>query len=134
MKLLLKKDIAPLRQAMKTRIDEEAENMRALFLTPGAGQAAVYEQKRIEAEAFMANESIGNAEIPHLAEEASRNGISVFDQAVIYLSLRQRWLNASSIIERLRLDAKDAVDRARTPAEIETVSKINWEPVTALAV
>lgn len=107
--------------------------MRALFLTPGAGQAAVYEQKRIEAEAFMANESIGNAEIPHLAEEASRNGISVFDQAVIYLSLRQRWLTASTIIERLRLEAKDAVDRAQTPAEIETASKINWSSATALA-
>lgn len=126
MKLSLAKDLTHLKEEAKKLIDERAEKARGRYITLGAGQSMVYDQKRTEAEAFMANENVSPAEIPHLVSEASRNGITVFEQAVIFLSMRQQWLNISPIIEDKRLAAKDAVDAAVNPAQIEAATIIDW--------
>ncbi len=132
-RLSLSKNIAALRLAATTAIDIAAEQERGKYLTLGSGQAMVYDQKRREAEEFIANPEISEGEIPHLVAEAAKNGVPKFDQAVIYLTMRQQWLTISPIIETKRLAAKAAVMAAQTPAEIEQAQDIDWTALAILA-
>ena len=126
MQLSLTKNLEPLRAAALARIDASAEATRGIFMTLGSGQAMVYDQKRDEAEIYVANPETSPGELPHLAAEAAQNGISMFDQAVIYLTMRQQWLTVSPMIENRRLTAKAAVAVATTPAQIEAAANIDW--------
>jgi hypothetical protein len=132
MKLNLTVDMTALKLAAAAKIDTSAEAARGLFVTLGSGQAMVYDQKAKEAEAFMANEAIALGEIPHLSGEAALNGIPVFDQAVIYLTMAQQWRTASSVIEAKRLAAKQAVTEAKSPAAIDAATLIDWSELQIL--
>ncbi|WP_454287271.1 hypothetical protein [Rhizobium arsenicireducens] len=128
MKLNLNRDIAALRTEAWARIDAAAEQSRVQFMTLGSGQAMVYDQKRREAEAFMANPAVSPGEIPHLVAEATQNGLTSYDQAVIYLTMSQQWLTVSPIIENIRLGAKTSVGAATSPASILAVEAAIWWP------
>lgn len=132
MRLVLKKDLAHERVHAKKHIDEDAELVRSLFITPGSGQALVYQQKRAEAELVSSDPEINPALVPHIAREADLNGISLLDQAAIVLTMAHQWTEISSMIEERRLAAKAAIDAARTPAEIEAVI-VDWSDIKALA-
>ena len=129
MKLSLSKNLAPLRAQALLDIDAQAETVRGFFITPGSGQALVYDQKRAEAETYMADPAAQHSEIPHLVSEAAMNGISLFDQAVDYLTMRQMWLTISPAIEMRRLAAKAAVASAQTPAAIAVAGSIDWSDI-----
>ncbi|WP_210339127.1 hypothetical protein [Ensifer sp. ENS04] len=131
-RLSLSKNITALRLAATMAIDTAAEQERGKYLTLGSGQAMVYDQKRREAEEFIANPEISDGEIPHLVAEAAKNQISKYDQAVIYLTMRQQWLTISPIIETKRLAAKSAVAAAQTPTEIEQAQIIDWTELAIL--
>lgn len=133
MRLSLSKNVAALRLAATAAIDAAAEQERGKYLTLGSGQAMVYDQKRREAEEFMANPEIGDGEIPHLVAEAAKNGVPKFDQAVVYLTMRQQWLTISPIIETKRLAAKSAVAAAQTPEQIAAAQVIDWTELAILA-
>lgn len=132
-RLSLSKNITALRLAATMAIDAAAEQERGKYLTLDLGQAMVYDQKRREAEEFMRNPEISDGEIPHLVAEAAKNEISKYDQAVIYLTMRQQWLTISPIIETKRLAAKAAVMAAQTPAEIEAARVVDWNELAVLA-
>lgn len=127
MKLNLTRNLTLTRIEAWATIDAEAERVRGKFMTLGSGQAMVYDQKRREAETFMANQGVSPEEIPHLTTESAMNGISIFDQAVIYLTMSEQWLTVSPMIENLRLAAKAAVGNATNPQEIyEATMNIGW--------
>jgi len=127
MKLNLTRNLTLIRIEAWATIDAEAERVRGQFMTLGSGQAMVYDQKRREAEVFMANQGVSPGEIPHLTTESTMNGISIFDQAVIYLTMSEQWLTVSPMIENLRLAAKAAVSNATNPREIyEATMNIGW--------
>lgn len=133
MHLNLSKNLEPLKTEASAHIDREAERIRGRYITRGSGQAMIYDQKRREAEEFMRNPEISDGEIPHLVAEAAKNEISKYDQAVIYLTMRQQWLTISLIIETKRLAAKAAVMAAQTPAEIEAARVVDWNELAVLA-
>lgn len=127
MKLNLTRNLTLIRIEAWATIDAEAERVRGQFMTLCSGQAMVYDQKRREAEVFMANQGVSPGEIPHLTTESTMNGISIFDQAVIYLTMSEQWLTVSPMIENLRLAAKAAVSNATNPREIyEATMNIGW--------
>lgn len=126
MKLSLKKDLTPLKEEAKSRIDAAAEKERGKYITLGSGQAMVYDQKAKEAELYMTDENIPHGEIPHLVAEAEVNDITIFDQAVVYLTMRQQWLTISPIIESKRLKAKEAISAATNPEEIALSEVVDW--------
>ncbi|RWM27909.1 MAG: hypothetical protein EOR77_30790 [Mesorhizobium sp.] len=126
-------DLTALQALAKEYIDAQAENVRSRFITLGSGQAMVYQQKRLEAEAYMADPEIAPGEIPHLVREAALNDIPLFDQAVIVLTMAEQWKVVSSYIEDFRLAAKKAVALATTPAAIDVAKQIDWSPIMAFA-
>jgi hypothetical protein len=97
------------RKAMlKADVDHKAERARALYITPGDGQAMAYAAKTEEARAFLANASIG----PHLALEAKRLGMSTKDTANHIIRIAEAWARTSAEIEDLRLRTKAAIEEA----------------------
>lgn len=135
MRLSLAKDLEPLRAAAKIQIDADAEAVRLRYITPGEGQAMVYQQKATEAE-IVVSLPIGEAEkadFPVLSAEIGPTVPPTDDEdadlraaAQVVLNMRAMWAGIAAAIEALRLTAKNAVAAAGTPAEIEAASAVPW--------
>lgn len=133
MLLTLSKNLAPLKVDARRKVDLEAEKVRQFFITPGSGQAMVYREKQIEAEAVVANPSISVSEVPHIAAEAELNQITLLDQAAVILTMAHQWIQISVLIEERRLVAKATVDQATNPIEIEAAAEVDWSDILAMA-
>lgn len=126
MKLNLTKNLDAIREAACAHVDEQAEVARRQYVTPGAGQAMVYLQKRQEAEAVCANPSIDPAQVPHIAAEAAVYGLTLLDQAAIVLTMSEAWAVASTSIEMKRLTTKDAIRASSSVFEIDRLKQVDW--------
>lgn len=122
MELTLSKDLTPLKEAALRRIDEEAGQVRLQFITDAPGQGMVYMRKEEEATRYMVDPNDGP--FPHLISESASNGISMFEQAVEFLSMAHAWSEASAKIEKKRLSAKRAIEAATNPNQ--TKVKVDW--------
>ena len=122
MKLNLRKDLTPLREAAKAKIDNAAEAERLKYLTNGSAQAMVYRAKQDEAAEFLATGKLG----PFIISEA--NALSMTHQQVVdrWVAMQAQWLQIAALIEAKRLVAKDAVDAAVTPAAIDAAASVSW--------
>ncbi|WP_342234661.1 hypothetical protein [Inquilinus sp. OTU3971] len=135
MRLSLAKDLEPLRTAARAKIDAEAEALRLRYITPGEGQAMVYQQKAAEAEVVVSL-PIGEAaktDFPVLAAEigptvppTENEDADLRAAAQVVLNMRAMWAGIAAAIEALRLTAKNAVAAGGTPAEIEAASNVSW--------
>ena len=119
-------------------IDNQAENIRLKLITPGAGQALVYQGKKEEAARFLAqypdhNDALVNADVtiwPLLNAEVPVTAPCMWlvAQTVTYLS--SEWTRISALIETIRLEAKVAVGRAASVTEINSItSSITWPAI-----
>lgn len=126
MKLNLVKNLDAIRDAACSYVDEQAELARRRYVTPGAGQAMVYLQKRQEAEAVCANPAIDPAHVPHIAAEAATYGITLLDQAAVVLTMSEAWAVASTAIEMKRLTTKDAIREATSVFAIDQLKNVDW--------
>ncbi|MBA8881741.1 hypothetical protein [Phyllobacterium myrsinacearum] len=133
MLLKLTKDLPELRKSANATIDTEAEALRLTFITPGDGQAMAYQQKKLEAEAYLANTLISPAEVPHIAFEAEAAGVSLMEQSMLVVTMFHEWQQISALIEKARLSAKSRVGQAADPQAIETAAQVDWSEVLGLA-
>ena len=110
-----------------TRIDAAAEAERVKYLTPGSGQAMVYQQKQAEAHAWQTNPS---GTYPHLSAEIGITGATLAEVAQTVLAMEAGWTHVSAAIEGTRLAAKAVVRLCKTPEEVEqTVAGITWPQI-----
>lgn len=117
-------DLAPLRQQLKDRLDEQSEEFRLSFITAGSGQAAAYSRKEMEARAWMAD---SNAETPILSAESAAIGVSISDLAADVIAAADRWASILAATEAARRRAKVGIDRAANIADLVSASEVNWE-------
>jgi hypothetical protein len=108
-------------------IDAGAEAFRHRFLTPGSGQALVYQQKAGEAAALFENLDIADEAIPHIVAEVGINAETREGAAALILATRDQWVQLSARIERLRLGAKAAVRAATNAHELAAISPVDWD-------
>lgn len=129
---------ADLKAALARRVDHEAEACRAQFITLGAGQALVYEQKLREANEISANTyydaelgenvtTVQPAEVPNLAVEAADLNVSLIGAASAVLTAAYQWAQLSSLIESKRLTAKRAIADAATPEAARLAAVVSWD-------
>lgn len=133
MRLNLSKNLPMLRAQAISNINQQAEDFRAKFITLGEGQAMAYQQKKAEADAFLANTAINPAEIPHIAFEAELYGATLMEQAVLVVTKFYEWQTISALIERARSAANARVKAAANPTEIDAALEVDWSEVLALA-
>ena len=133
MRFDLEFDVAGYRRAAHADIDRQAGKRRALFITNVTGQEMVYQEKRREAEAYMANTSISPELIPHLVSEAAAMNDTVMNVAATILTMSEQWGQVSSLIEARRLLHKQMVSAATTAAAIDAAAQIDWSDIEAMA-
>lgn len=132
MHLDLRANLESTKAAALADIDRQAEEIRLNFITPGAGQAMTYSEKRLEAERYTANPSIDESEIPHIVAEAELNAVSIAEQAARVLAMAQLWRAASVEIETIRMAAKNAVRSAGNVAAVRAAKAIDWSGILSL--
>ncbi|MDX3929235.1 MAG: hypothetical protein QHC90_25965 [Shinella sp.] len=119
-------DLDALKADALKRIDRSAETYRLNFITPGDGQVMAYQQKLVEARAFVADPEIAAAEIPHLTAEAPVDGVTIAEKAAEIVATFEAWQTISAAIEGKRMAAKKAVAEAETAAAIASAATVNW--------
>lgn len=117
-------DAARLKASTRRAIDAAAERARQQYITPGPGQALVYQRKGDQARDCLANYDSANpppaGAYPALEAEVGISGADVLAVAGVVAATADQWATVADQIEALRLGAKQAVDAVSdTDADIE---------------
>ena len=129
MKVTFTKDLTELKTLARAKIDSEAEAFRLQFITNGTGQAMAYQEKYEEALLVASGNIISDSDIPHILAEVGITAPTKEDVAQVVLNLQSIWKGISAKIEKARLTAKDAVDAAKSAAEINSAALVDWPSV-----
>lgn len=113
------------RASAKQAIDDAAERCRLLWITGGAGQAMVYQEKRAEAVRFVA-EGGEPEDFPILSASVGIEGEDLAAVAAVVLGTAAAWTALAASIEGLRLSAKRSAGLAGTWAEIDASQAVDW--------
>lgn len=111
-------------------VDTSAEAARQKYVTPGAGQAAVYLRKEAEARRFLALDAeVQQAQEPgpswpYLSAELHVTADTLEGVAFTIVALAGAWDQAAAAIEALRLSAKAAISAASDEAEARAAAQV----------
>ena len=115
-----------LRQQAMAQVDAAAERARLALITPGAGQALVYERKRAEAERMAADADPQVRDYPLLAAEVGITAPTLAEVGAAVRTTTADWIAAAAAIEAVRLRAKAAIAAAATPPAIRAAAQVAW--------
>lgn len=118
--------LASIKTKLKAMIDDEAETTRLRYITGGAGQAMTYQQKAAEAAACLAEVNPQADDYPLLAAEIGITAETLLGVAQVVFEAHQGWRQVGSMIEALRLGAKQAVDAADTVEAAQIAAQVAW--------
>ena len=125
-------DINIVRSNALGKIDRTAELIRQKFITPGAGQALVYQVKEQEASSFLAANPATRIDddFPHLLGEVGLTAPSIEEVASTILEVAHQWRMISAAIEKERTRLKHMVRAANTSEEVESILvSANWPSI-----
>lgn len=125
MKITLQKDLTPIKEAAKLEVDAAAEAYRLKWITPGSGQAMVYQEKAAQARAVLAGEP---GTYPLIEAEIGITGDTAEEVAQIVLATAAQWTTIAAAIEATRLATKRAIDQATSEHQIkQLVEDLSFE-------
>lgn len=117
--------LADAQAAAIATIDAAAEKARCDHITSGDGQAMVYREKRLEAEAYQAEVDAGgtpiDANYPLMAARAARLTVTLQAVADEWNAKAAAWIARAAQIEDVREAAKEAVAAATTVDAVQAV-------------
>lgn len=126
-------DLAATQAAAKAKIDADAETARQQWITPGSGQAMVYQKKADVAASFLAKypdstsaASATAADWPLINAEVGITAATLFDVASTWQQMAAAWQTAAAAIEKVRLGAKQAIDAAATVKAVNAAAAVTW--------
>lgn len=118
-------------------VDADAERIRMRHLTPGAGMAMTYAEKRDQANAVHGlGQSAANAltevdriaQFPTLAASVGLEAPTLWDCALLVIAKSEAWADLSNVIERTRLLGKKAINDASDAASARSAYEaITWK-------
>ena len=124
-------DLEEVRAKLLAAVDEQAEQARLLYITPGYGQALEYEQTEREALLFQAKG--GEADLyPMLGAELEARqatgepGLTLAVVAGEIVAQSASWRAAAATIKRLRRQHKILLNQATTLDELGAASFVPW--------
>lgn len=115
-------DLPRIQRELKDGVDRRAEDMRARFITTGAGMAMTYQEKLSQARLALADAQLTEGEYPLLEASVGIEGASVVEVAQLVVSRYNLWVQVASMIETWRLGTKAAIDAATTREELQAAS------------
>lgn len=105
------------KRRMIDQVNERAEQVRGMHLTPGSGQAITYARKEEEARRWT--EEADEAGFPFLSAEAAATGATLAETAALVLAQANAWVMLGSAIEGHRRGLVVAIEAAETLEEID---------------
>lgn len=117
-------DLVWLQQALRAKVDAEAEMFCKGFVTPGETQMVRYQRKEAQARAWLAD---NNASVPMLVAEAAATGVTVAALAAIVVATADAWGAIMDMVEGVRIGAKKEVTDATTVPEALAASLVDWQ-------
>lgn len=115
-------------------IDTDAERERLLLITPGAGQAMVYQEKKEEAARLQ--ELVGSgtdladidqSDFPFLSSEIGITGQDLTAVADAVVTQSTNWKLVSAAIEKVRLQTKSQIEAAEDVGTVRSIfDNVNW--------
>lgn len=130
-------DLDALKAQLVAQIDIDAEAQRALYITPGSGQAMEYQQAAVEAGALLAALAADPAHeptpgaYPMLEASVGIDGDTLADVAATVAAMHAQWQAIGSAIRGARLAAKAAVLAAEDEAAARAAAVVAWPGVAA---
>lgn len=123
-------ELEPVRADLLRQIDEKAEEVRAMFITLGSGQALAYQAKNEEASHWKASGKPlepNTAEYPWASERASRLNTTIANVLSEWEARAAAWSQAGISIESRRESGKAAVASATNVVNaVAAFDAINW--------
>lgn len=120
--------LTQIKNAAKNEIDSKSENVRLKYITGGAGQALVYNEKAEESADYIAAGSPADlTNYPFIQAEVNATGKSATQCANDILAQKAVWITKGAQIEQIRIGSKTTIDLATSVVEVEL------ERVTALS-
>lgn len=116
-----------LKSETKSQIDADAEAARARVITIGSGQAMTYIRKAEAARAHLAGDTLSDAQMMRLNDEATRLGISLDAACQSLVATADAWETIDAHIDNIRLTKKADVDAAKSGAQVASIyAGIQW--------
>jgi hypothetical protein len=109
-------------------IDIKAENIRLKYITPGAGQAAVYIMKYNEAIEVLKDSAPDANQYPLTASNIGLPGITnIIEAATSVVDQYTAWISIAAMIEDIRLKAKRSIEASNTIENaFNAFTSIDW--------
>lgn len=131
MLIKLTKDLSAYRAEAEAYVDQQAGQIRLLYVTQAPAQDMVYQEKREEARLVLSGQQYDETDIPHIVREAADSGVTVEKKAHEIVARANYWKQISAIIESHRLSAKNAIRQAKSEDAIDKAKHIRWDDVAA---
>lgn len=125
-------DIEPVKEYLRSVVDDQAEEFRLRFVTRGAGQALEYNEAVSQAQAFLADPE---GDYPMLQADINaltidpRTGepvATLAEATSVILYLHAQWCEIGAAIRQARLTAKNAITASSTIPEMYGASYVDW--------
>jgi hypothetical protein len=126
--------LSEIQRDLKASVDSDAEMAHLRFITPGAGMAMTYQEKKDQAVAVLAmGEAAANAlanngaaEFPTLSASVPIEAQNLYAAAQLVISRYEAWAALSRVIELARMNGKksisDASDAVSARAAYEAIT------------
>lgn len=126
-------DLETEQSVLISKLNNDAERVRLKSITPGFGMTMTYNEKKLEAEAFLADDTLTSAEVPHIFMEAEVDEVTPFEKAVEIVSIYEQWKQLSAMIEEVRMTGKRAIRESTTVAEARSAYYgLDWSVILGL--
>lgn len=102
----------------KSLIDTAAEELRLLLLSPGTGQAMVYQEKEREARAIKTDTTPDAADYPLVAVDSEIDSVTLTEAADAIIARANAFRVVGGEIERMRLGAKKKMKTERDASRV----------------
>lgn len=118
----------------KYEIDSTAENVRAKYITSHPGQIGVYNEKYLDAKAYVdaGYPSISGSVYPFVQGEAAAMGATLQEAADLIVATREAWIALAAQIEEERRRGKINVDSATSKTEIDNAKQTTLDNLTVI--
>lgn len=112
----------------KESVDAAAEAQRLRYITSGAGQAMTYREKYQQALLVQASPATATEEeFPLVAASVGIEADTLLDCADLIVASHAQWVEVGARIERVRLQAKRAIDLAESREQVGSIiAQIDW--------
>ena len=112
-----------------TRVNQEAERQRLLYIVDGSGQSLTYSDKFTEAQRWVESQPQVPvpADWPWLTADVEARGGTLNDAANRIVATGLQWTALGAQIEKVRIQAGDAINAASTAAAVQAIiTAIVW--------